>query len=296
MDYSFRMLRAAFPVTCALLAGCAAVPPPASQVPTAQAAIDRLRTTGDCEASLKAKAKIDHWSEQGRVRGDVYLFAAYPARLRLDAISPFGVALATLTSDGRSFALADLRAKRFYVGPASACNLARLTTVPLPAHVLVDLLRGQAPVLRHEGVGTVTWSPKGYYVLVVEGAHDAIEEIHVAPHPDDAAKPWQEQRMRLLEVRVWQKGILLYDASLEDHAAVAMSEPLVDATGLEPTLSPSGARCLAEAPRRIHFVVPAKGEDVVFRYDEIAWNPPIPDGTFVQAPRDGLPTTPVTCE
>jgi hypothetical protein len=145
-------------------------------------------------------------------------------------------------------------------------------------------------------VGTVTWSPKGYYVLVVEGAHDAIEEIHVAPHPDDAAKPWQEQRMRLLEVRVWQKGILLYDASLEDHAAVAMSEPLVDATGLEPTLSPSGARCLAEAPRRIHFVVPAKGEDVVFRYDEIAWNPPIPDGTFVQAPRDGLPTTPVTCE
>jgi hypothetical protein len=276
-------------------AACGAVPPPPSQLPDAAAAITRLRVTGDCETALKAKGKIDHVGSKGRVRGDIYMFAAVPARLRLDAISPFGVAVATLTSDGKDFALADLRDKRFYVGPATACNIGRLTTVPLPGHVFVDLLRGQAPVLRHEGGGTVVWSGKGYYVVTIHGTRDATEVLELAPHPDDFGKPWGEQRMRLLDVLVWQKGQLLYHAKLSEHEAAPMSGPLVDQTGLEPTLPPSGVSCDAEVPRRIHLEVPALGEDVIFKYDEITWNPPLPAGTFVQAPRDGLPTTPVTC-
>ncbi len=284
------------PLALLSLAACGAVPPPASQVPDGAAAIARLRATGDCEAALKAKGKIDHYGAKGRVRGDIYLFAAPPARLRLDAISPFGVAVATLTSDGKDFALADLRDKRFYVGPANACNIGRLTTVPLPGHVFVDLLRGQAPVLRHDDAPLVAWSPKGYYTVTVHGTRDATEELHLAPRPDDLAKPWGEQRMRLLDVVVWQKGELLYHAKLDDHEAAEMSGPLVDPMGLEATLPPSGVQCQAEVPRRIHLEVPALREDVIFKYEEITWNPPLPAGTFVQAPRDGLPTTPVTCD
>lgn len=283
-------------LTALFATGCAAVAPPPSRMPDAASAIARLRATGECEVALKAKAKIDHFSDHGRIRGDIYMFAAVPARLRIDAISPFGVALATLTSDGTSFALADLRAKRFYVGPASACNIARLTTVPLPGHVLVDLLRGQAPVLRHDAVGTVSWSPNGYYVITIQGTRDSSEELHLVPRPEDHDKPWDQQHLRLLDVLVWQKGVLLYHATLGDHHVVPMSTPLVDSTGLEATIPTSGPTCEAEAPRRIHVEVPALGEDVIFRYDEITWNPPLPDGTFVQAPRDGLPTTPVTCE
>ena len=284
------------PVIAPLLAACGSVPPPASLLPDATAAIARLRATGACETALKAKAKIDHFSEHGRIRGDLYMFAAVPARLRLDAISPFGVAVATLTSDGTNFALADLRAKRFYVGPASACNIARLTTVPLPAHVLVDLLRGQAPVLKHDSIGTIVWSTKGYYVVTIAGTRDATEEIHLAPRPEDRDKAWGEQRMQLLDVVVSQKGQRLYRAELTDHHVAPMSGPLVDSAGLDPTLPPSGPTCEAEVPRRIHVEVPALGEDVIFRYDTITWNPPLPEGTFVQAPRDGLPTVPVTCD
>ena len=283
-------------VSCLLLAGCAAVPPPPSQLPDAASAIQRLRATGACEMALKAKAKLDHFGERGRVRGDLYMFAAVPARLRLDAISPFGVAVATLTSDGQSFALADLRDRRFYVGPASACNIARLTTVPLPAHVLVDLLRGQAPILKHDSPGTIAWSQDGYYVVTLYGTRDAIERLHLAPRPEDLGKPWDQQRMRLLDVVVWQKGVLLYHATLGDHHAAPMSPPLVDSMGLEPTLPPSGPVCEAEVPQRIHVEVPQLGEDVVFRYDDIKWNPPLPEGTFVQPPRDALSTTPVTCD
>jgi hypothetical protein len=284
------------PLLACLSAACVSVPPPASQVPDAAAAIARLRATGDCESSLKAKAKIDHFGEHGRVRGDLYMFAEVPARLRLDAISPFGVAVATLTSDGKNFALADLREKRFYMGPATACNIARLTTVPLPAHVLVDLLRGQAPVLKHEAGGTVSWSTQGYYVVTVPGTRDATEELHVAPRPEDRDKPWDRQQMRLLDVKVWQQKELLYHAELDDHAPAAMSTTLVDSAGIDPPLAPSGPQCQAEVPRRIHVEVPNLGEDVSFRYDTIEWNPPLPTGTFVQAPREGLALTPVTCD
>jgi hypothetical protein len=279
-----------------LTAACGSVPPPRSVLPDAASAIHRLRATGECETSLKAKAKIDHFGERGRVRGDLYMFAAVPARLRLDIISPFGVAVATLTSDGANFALADLRDKRFYFGPASACNIARLTTVPLPPHVLVDLLRGQAPVLKHDGVGTIAWSPKGYYVVTVAGTRDAVEELRLAPRPGDLDKPWEAQRMRLLRVAVWQKGELLYDADLDDHWAAPMSEPLIDSMGIDPPLPPSGPACEAELPRRIHVEVPSLGEDVIFRYDTLTWNPPLPAETFVQPPREGLPMVRVTCE
>src|SRR4029077_16513344 len=126
--------------------------------PTADAALGRMHATYGCGVAVQSNAKIDHFGEHGRVRGDLMLFAARPARLRMDVVSPFGVALATLTSDGARFAMADLREKAFFEGPATACNIARLTTVPVPGHVLVDLLRGEAPVLKHDGAAaTMIW-------------------------------------------------------------------------------------------------------------------------------------------
>src|ERR1700704_5334076 len=125
-----------------LLAGCAGarLAPPPSPPPSADAALARMHATFACGNAIQASAKIDHFGEHGRVRGDLLLFAARPAGIRMDVVSPFGAALATLTTDGVRFALADLREKRFYWGPASACNIARLTTVSVPGHVLVDLL------------------------------------------------------------------------------------------------------------------------------------------------------------
>jgi hypothetical protein len=282
----------------ALVSGvaCASIPPPRSLPPDGASVIARLREAGACETSLKAKAKIDQFNTRGRAKGDLYLYAGIPSRLRLDAISPFGVDLATLTSDGTNFALADLRAGHFYVGPASACNIGRLTGVPLPAHVLVDLLRGQAPVLKHEGAGALAWNTRGYYVVTITGAHDAVERIGLAPLPEDMDKPWDAQRVRLVDVTVWQRGQLLYHAELEGHWRAPMSGPRVDPMGVDPPVAPSGPECEAEAPRRIHVEVPTQGEDVVFRYDELEWNPPILPDTFTQAPRPELPTARVACD
>ena len=272
-------------------AGCFARPP-ASQLPSAAAALDRLRETGKCGVGVQANAKIDHFGKEGRVRADLLMFVAAPASLRMDVVSPFGATLATLTSDGSRFALADLRDKRFYVGPASACNIARLTTVPVPGHVLVDLLRGQAPVLKRVAEPTIDWSGSGYYVLRIASTRDAREELHIAPHPADFGKPWSEQRMRLLDVKVEQYGGVVYHAELADHRPTTTAPARLDPDGIEPPLPPSGPECNAEIPRRIHVEVPDEEADVVFRYENVKWNPPLPQGTFTQPPprdADGRP-------
>src|SRR5688500_14131099 len=84
--------------------GCG-TPPPASQVPNARAALDRVHASQDCGLGNQAAAKIDHFGKGGRVRGDLLMFAIWPERLRMDVVSPFGVTLATLTSDGQKFSL-----------------------------------------------------------------------------------------------------------------------------------------------------------------------------------------------
>src|SRR5438093_1160529 len=169
-----RSAPAAFTVTM-LCIGCG-TPPPASQVPDARSALNRLHATQDCMIGVHAKkAKIDHFGKGGRVRGELLAFAIWPERIRMDIIGPMNVGIvATLASDAGRFTLSDLRERRFLFGPASARNIARLTTVPMPGHVLVSLLRGEAPVLMHQPASaTVAWSRSGYYVVKIASTRNA---------------------------------------------------------------------------------------------------------------------------
>ncbi len=277
--------------------GCGTAAPP-SQVPDVRSALDRVHATQDCGIGIQAAAKIDHFGKGGRVRGDLLMFALWPARIRMDVVGPMNSAVvATLTSDASKFALADLREKKFFFGEAKACNIARLTTVPMPGHVLVSLLRGEAPVLKHDrAAATIAWSRGGYYVLRIPSTRNAEEEIHVAPHPDDFNLPWEKQRMRVLDVEVKQQGIVLYHAELGDHRPAAMAAARVDPDNIDPPTPPSGPVCQAELPRRIHVEVPGKDEDVLFRYDDVKWNPPVIEGLFTQPIPPGVEVQRVTCE
>jgi hypothetical protein len=280
------------------VASCARVAPPPFAPPTADAALTRMHAPFACGNAIQASAKVDHFGEDGRVRADVLLFAARPARIRMDVVSPFGVALATLTTDGARFSMADLKDRRFFVGPASGCNIARLTTVPVPAYVLVDLLRGEAPVLKHDpGASTIAWSPGGYWVVIVLGQFESREEIHLAPYPSDWTLPWQAQRMRVLDVRVEQQGYLLYHAQLADHAPAPTAGPRDDPDNLQPAIPPSGPICNAELPRRIHIELEApRPSDMRVVYQQLWWNPPLPSGTFEQAPPPGSVAEQVNCQ
>jgi hypothetical protein len=280
------------------LTGCPGMPPPVSQPPNALSVVERLQATQACGLGVQGTAKIDHFGKAGRFRGKLLFFAVGPANLEMEAQSPFGVNLATLTSNGSRFAFLDLREKAFLVGPAMPCNIARLTSVPIPGHALVSLLRGVPPVLRKTSDPTsIVWNDDGYYVVKMPSTREAVEELHIAPHPADLAKPWTEQRMRLLQVAVTQYGSLLYTADLSEHAPgkMASARPTDPETG-EPGLPPSGPECHADLPRVLRMKVPQSDVDVIFRYEEAEWNPPLPPGVFDLQRPQGMQQYEVDCQ
>jgi hypothetical protein len=258
-----------------------------------------MRATSACGTGVQADAKVDHFSGSTRVRTELLFIASRPARMRMDVLAPVVGTVGTVTSDGSQFQATDLRQHRFLYGPATACNIARITRIPVPGFVLVNLLAGRAPVLRHDAQPTIAWDNGGYYVVEIAGTNDAVEKLHVVPHPDDWNKPWGEQRVRVLDVAVTQHGVLLYHAELDTHEKAPMSppgicDPVCQATGGTPT-PPSGPMCEAEIPRRIHVEMPSLQTDVLFHYDKVEWNPPLEPNVFTQAQQAGLSPSAVEC-
>jgi hypothetical protein len=247
-----------------------------------------MRATYACSRGVVGESKVDYFRERSRVRGDLLYTAMLPEHVRFDVVSPFGAILSTLTSNGREFALYDPPHRDFLRGPANTCNLARFTQVPIPPFALVELLRGEAPVLVHEPSGArIDWG-SGHYVVRVSGKYRAEQEIHLEPRPDDWSRPWTEQRVRVLEVRVEQAGYELYQVELAGHAAVRRAAPRVDPDGLGPDIPPSGPQCGAEVPMRLRMRVPDTDRDLLLQNREIYHNPPIVSGTFEQTPPKGV--------
>lgn len=282
----FRLgLACAGPASLAL--SCAS-PPPASQFPNAQAALDRMHATSACSRALTSEAKIDYFGDAGRIRGSLLYVVALPDKLRLDIVSPFGATVSTVTSDGHDFALFDLRQHQFLRGPANACNLGRFTHVPVPPAALVQLLRGEAPVLVHTPAGaSIAWE-SGEYVVRITSTRAATEEIHLQPLAQDFDQPYSAQRVRVTEVRVLQQGVLLYRAQLVGHRPAKMSGPRVDPDGLDPPLLPSGPSCQAEVPGRLRLQVPDGDQDVILENVDVSQNPPLDPNLFHQAPPGGV--------
>jgi hypothetical protein len=276
------------------LAGCATSPPP-SRFPTADDALSRMHATFACSRGVQGEAKIDFFKGHQRVRGNVLYLAVLPEKVRFDVYSPFGVTLSTLTSNGQRFALFDLTDKQFLYGPANACNVARFTEVPVPPFALVELLRGEAPVLVHTPAeARIEWS-SGSYLIRISSKHAATEQIRLVPRPDDWYRPWQQQRVRVLEVGVEQQGIDLYRALMEDHEAAHTAKPRVDPNGLLPPVPASGPVCSAEVPRRIRMEVPGTDQDLILVDKSVTHNPPLIAGVFSQQAPGGVSVRYATC-
>lgn len=280
-----------------LTGGCHAAPP--SQLPNGQAALDRMQATVSCSRGVQGEAALDYFGEEGRVTGTVLYYAMLPDRLRFDVISPFGMTLSTLTSDGEDFALYDLKNKSFLYGPASSCNVARFTRVPVPPFALVQMLHGEAPVLVHQPEQVlVEWDSglfSGKYVVSIASKHEAREEVELVPVPKDFDKPWQEQRLRVLGVRIEKRGVPLYIATLRGHHAIRTKPPEPDPDGLAPPLPSSGPSCSAEVPQSLRIEVPPAGQDIVFRNSEQWHNPPLPPGVFSQQCPAGMSCRYTSC-
>lgn len=276
------------------LAGCGHAPPK-SQFPTADDALARMHAGYDCALGVQGNAKIDHYSPKGRIKSEVTLTAVVPDRIRFDA-EKFGVLVLALASDGTRFQMINTQEKEFLYGPASACNLARLTRVPIPGHALVSLLRGEAPVLVHEhDKARIEWDTSGFYRLALPSTNASEEEIRLEVRAEDFDKPWKEQRVRVRRVRVAQAGTDLYEADLDDYKKIETAKALEDEDGLDATIPPIGPVCDAELPHSIDMRVPNTKDDVSFEYADAKWNPPLTDGVFGLVTPGGVRKVYVDC-
>jgi hypothetical protein len=276
------------------LTGCPAKPP-ASQFPDADRALERLDATFECSRGIGGEAKIDYFGDEGRIRANAMFQAALPERVRIDIFSPFGATLSTLTATESAFKLVDLHNKQYVEGPANQCSVSEFLRIPVPPHVLVQLLGGRAPILVHEPSSINLEWDSGAYALSIESKHQARQVVRLIPMPQDYDKPWQEQRLRVLSVQVEQEGIALYRAEFHDHKAAKTAPPRQDPDGLEPDVPPSGPMCHAEIPRRIRFEVPGNGQDVVFLHKDVFHNPPLVPTLFQQQAPRGVRKVPSPC-
>lgn len=287
---------------CAAMLAVACGGPPPSQFPTADAALERMRATQGCSRGVRADAKIDYFGDEGRVRTSALFFAVRPENLRFDVLAPSNLGMALiLTSDGERFALTDKLNGVFLNGPARTCNVERFTQVPVPPHALVTLMGGEAPVLVHEPAqASIEWDGAflggGAYEINIRSKHEATQVIRLEPYDVDWEKPWKEQRLRVVEVKVQQRDYVLYDAVLKDYEPAHTAKPFVDPDGLSADIPPSGPQCDAELPRSVRIEVPEQDKDLTMRIKSIEHNPPLLAGTFIQAPSGGLKIQQSYCE
>jgi outer membrane lipoprotein-sorting protein len=176
-----------------LLAGC---PKPAVRPyppPTAEQLLESLRARAERLRTLRATAKIDHFANGGeRVRVKVTMLLARGGKLRIEADSPLGGALATLTTDGQQFQLLDVRNNRFLTGPAKACNVARLIRLAIPPDDVVAVLMGGAPLPPDAKIKGAGWDPdNGGREVVTLALADGGEEIIKLDAQD---KTWDVRR------------------------------------------------------------------------------------------------------
>jgi hypothetical protein len=167
--------------------------------------------------------------------------------------------------------------------------------VPLPEHVLVSILRGETPLLVHEPAQTSLRWEGGHYVVDITSKNEATQRLHLEVPRDDYDRPWQEQRVRVTWLETLQRGQQLYAIELSDHELAATAPPREDPDGLAADIPPSGGPCSVEVPRSIRMTVPHSGDDVLFDYDEVKLNPPLPLRTFTQPMPGGVRAVAVDC-
>ncbi len=274
-----RAARGVLWAAAALSAGCYRSAPP-SRFPDSRALIERVRRELQCSRGLGGEARFDYFGREGRVRAKALYVVSLPAKIRFDVLSPLGGVLSTLTSNGERFGFEDRQSRTFLAGEANACNLEQALRVPLPPEVLAQLLSGRPPVIVHaEGEASLSWE-RGAYRVTIDGEHAVRQTLTFSPEARDWQRPWQEQRVRLRSVEVEQGGAVWYQAELAGYEAAERAAPRHDPDGLEPDVPPSGPACDVALPRRIRFVVPSAGNDIVLEQGELHHNPPLVPGVF----------------
>lgn len=214
----------------------------------------RVRAAELSVRAVKGEAKLKAATDRGSGTAGLFVAVNEPASVHLQALDFFGRPQAQLVTDGVKFGLYDAQAGKFFKGPASATNLARVLPVVLPPGDLAALLLGRVP--RIEATPSVTFDrergrwvatfdrqrveiePPSYRVVAstIPGAYDVemdgVEDVSGVSFPKHAVLTANGSRMELswkdVELNVPPEDSM-FDMSPPENVPVVE----LDARGLE---------------------------------------------------------------
>ena len=161
-------------------AGCVHAPPVARPypAPTGDALAGLLATRATTVHALNARARATSWLGGERVRATVLMLVERDGHLRFEAEVSLQGTVATLATDGRTFALLDARKNELSRGPACPSNVASLVRIPLAPADVAAIVLGDARCPPEAAVSpTVAWTPRAAPITELEPA--PTETLHV---------------------------------------------------------------------------------------------------------------------
>jgi len=212
------MKRSGAAALLALAACCAHAQPVARPypAPVAEALIAALSAQQAAVRGMNARVRATSWLGGDRVRATVNMLVERDGRLRFEAEVTLQGTVATLATDGATFALYDVHKNEFSRGPACPANVASLIRIPLaPADVAAVLLgdaRPPGPI--DPATASVGWNAHGGNDLLVLPARGG-GTLQFAFHGDGAA------RTLVAVDRIGAAGAPLWRTVYEDHETVA---------------------------------------------------------------------------
>lgn len=259
------------------MVGCAGHTLIAHPIEDARSALQRREATIDGLHSIRAEARVDQRANSGRVKGTVLMFVEDSGRVRFDVMTQFGP-IAILTSDGQRFAYSDLREKRYLFGPTCPRNIARLLGVPLSAEDTARFLLGGTPVLSHSKQ-QLSLRDDGHYLVSLEAATGARQELELEVYPGDEAVGPDAQRLSLVRSELWDAaGQSVWRVTYSDYQAITLNQRKL------------------RVPMRVRIEQSAQKADTMVHFKTITANPQIPEEAFTQSVRPGLAEEEAACD
>lgn len=159
-------------LACALTACCAHAQPTVRPYPppAAGALIAALAAQQAAVRGMNARVRATSWLGGERVRATVNMLVERDGHLRLEAEISLQGTVATLATDGTTFALFDAHKNEFSRGPACPANVASLIRIPLAPADIAAVLLGDAHTLAavDPATASVGWdAARGADVLAV---------------------------------------------------------------------------------------------------------------------------------
>jgi hypothetical protein len=252
--------------------------------PSGEKLLGELRRRHAAVARINLETRTTSWLGGERLAADVPMVVERAGRLRFDPEISLQGTVASLITDGSSFALADLRKQIFQRGPACPANVALLIRIPLVPAEIAAILLGDAPLPADARATEILWDGhRAADVLVVEGTAG----------PDGTGRLFISWK----RAPSGRSHVVAVEGEAPARAGRGQGQPGRWRVQYEEPVDVRVGDGVWSFPRLIRFAEPGRDFDdgVLIKIAERTVNPPVRDQAFALVPPEGFVVEEIPC-